>query len=94
MVKNYSAWPDKWPKHQYYPEKPIFSILEQTARRVPNRIALIFGGMEITYSELKILSERFASALVDMGVKKGDRVSIHLINCPQFAIAYYAVLKI
>ncbi|MBU3917639.1 AMP-binding protein, partial [bacterium] len=94
MAKNFSAWPAKWPRSQYYPEKPIFSILEQTAKRAPNRIALIFGGMEITYSELKTLAERFASALVDLGVKKGDRVSIHLINCPQFAIAYYAVMKI
>ncbi len=94
MVKNFNAWPEKWPKSQYYPEKPIYHILEQTAKRAPNRIALIFGGMEITYSELKTLADRFASALVDLGVQKGDRVSIHLINCPQFAIAYYAVLKI
>jgi len=50
--------------------------------------------MEITYAELKELSERFASALVDLGIQKGDRVSIHLINCPQFAIAYYGIMRI
>jgi long-chain acyl-CoA synthetase len=94
MPKNFNAWPKGFPRNQFYPGKPIFTILEQTAKRVPNRLALIFSGTEITYSELKELSERFASALVDLGVQKGDRVSIHLVNCPQFAIAYYGIMRI
>jgi long-chain acyl-CoA synthetase len=94
MAKNYKAWPNGFPHHQYYPGKPIFTILEQTAQRVPNRLALIFAGTEITYNELKTLSERFAAALADLGVQKGDRVSIHLVNCPQFAIAYYGIMRL
>ncbi|MCP4750585.1 MAG: long-chain fatty acid--CoA ligase [Proteobacteria bacterium] len=94
MSKNFKAWPEHWPKSQNYPGRPVYNILEQTANRVPYRIAIVFGGMELTFAELKHLADRFASALVDMGVKKGDRVSIHLINCPQFAIAYYGVQKI
>ena len=57
-------------------------------------MAIIFGGMELTYGELKQLSERFAAALDDMGVRKGDRVAIHLPNMPQFAIAYYGAVRI
>ena len=94
MPKNFNAWPKGFPRNQFYPGKPIFNILEQTTRRVPNRLALIFAGTEITYAELKELAERFASALVDLGVQKGDRVSIHLVNCPQFAIAYYGIMRI
>jgi long-chain acyl-CoA synthetase len=94
MGKNYKAWPQGFPKNQFYPQKPVFNILEQTARRVPNRLAIIFAGTEITYGELKELAERFASALVDLGVQQGDRVSIHLVNCPQFAIAYYGIMRI
>jgi long-chain acyl-CoA synthetase len=94
MSKNFNAWPKGFPRNQFYPGKPIFNILEQTAKRVPNRLALIFAGTEITYAELKELAERFASALVDLGVQKGDRVSIHLVNCPQFAIAYYGIMRI
>ena len=48
--------------------------------------------MEITYSELLTLCERFAAALAGLGVQKGYRVAIHLPNCSQFAIAYYATL--
>jgi long-chain acyl-CoA synthetase len=94
MSKNFNAWPKGFPRNQFYPGKPIFNILEQTAKRVPNRLAIIFAGTEITYAELKELAERFASALVDLGVQKGDRVSIHLVNCPQFAIAYYGIMRI
>lgn len=48
----------------------------------------------MTFGELKTLSDRFATALAAMGVQKGDRVAIHLPNCPQFAIAYYGALMI
>jgi len=94
MGKNFKAWPKHWPKTMDYPELPVYEFLDQTAARVPNRVGIIFGGMELTYQELKDLSDRFASALLDMGVQKGDRVAINLINCPQFAIAYYAILRI
>ena len=94
MAKNFKAWPKGWPKSLNYPEIPVYDILDQTAARVPNRVAIIFGGMELTYGELRTLSLRFASALADLGVKKGDRVAIHLVNCPQFAIAYYAALRV
>ena len=93
MAKNFNAWPDQWPKNLNYPEQPVYSFLDQTAARIPNRRAIIFGGMELTYSELKNLADRFANALISMGVKKGEKVAIHLPNCPQFAIAYYGALK-
>ncbi len=94
MEKNFKAWPKYWPRTMNYPEIPVYAFLDQTAKRVPNRIAIIFGGMDLTFGELKELSDRFASALVDMGVRRGDRVAIHLPNSPQFAIAYYGILKI
>jgi len=94
MGKNMKAWPQDWPVSQYYPELPVQAFLDQTAARVPNRLAVIFGGMELTYGELKTLADRFAAALLDLGVKKGDRAAVHLVNCPQFAIAYYGALKV
>ncbi len=93
MTKNFKSWPKDWPKTLAYPEIPVFAFLDQSADRVPNRIAIIFEGMELTYSELRELSNRFACALHAMGVGKGDRVAIHLPNCPQFVIAYYGILK-
>ena len=91
-MKNFKCWPKFNPRSLNYPEIPIFQILRSTAAKLPFRIAIIFDSLEITYSELLMLCERFANALAGLGVKKGDRVAIHLPNSPQFAIAYYATL--
>ncbi len=76
-----------------YPDKPLYWTLEEAARKYPHNTATIFMGAKLTYRELNDLADRFAAALADLGVKKGDRVSIHLPNCPQFVIAYYGALK-
>jgi long-chain acyl-CoA synthetase len=93
VEKNYKSWPEGVSKSLDYPEIPVFGILRSSARKWPWRNAIVFGGMEVTYQELDTLSDRFATALASMGVKKGDRVGIHLPNCVQFAIAYYGLLK-
>jgi non-ribosomal peptide synthetase component F len=83
MENNYSYWPKGVFKHPTYHEMPIYEGLRSSARQWPWRNAIIFGGMELTYAELDDLSDRFAAALADMGVRKGDRVAVHLPNCPQ-----------
>ncbi len=93
MEKNFKYWPEGVPRSLNYPRIPVFQFLKSSAAKAPERNAIIFGGMEMTYRELDVLSDRFATALTGMGVKKGDRVGIHLPNCPQFAIAYYGLLK-
>jgi long-chain acyl-CoA synthetase len=92
--KNFKAWPKGRPKSLHYPVMPIYQFLNSTAARFPDRVAMRFAGMELTYQEFLTLSHKFAHALRARGVKKGDRVAIHLPNCPQFAIAYYAIIKL
>ncbi len=96
----YAAKP--WLKH--YPEGvtdtvdvPAISVPElfdQVAEKYGNKTALIFYGKKISYAKLKELIDRFATALADLGVKKGDTVALYLLNCPQYVIAYFAALKI
>ncbi len=93
MEKNYRCWPKGVFKHLTYHEVPVFEGLRSSARQWPWRNAIIFGGMELTYAELDSLSDRFAAALADIGVRKGDRVAGQLPNCPQTAIAFYGLLK-
>lgn len=92
--KNYKAWPKGRPKSLSYPVIPVYQFLNSTSTRFPDRVAIRFGGMELTYQEFLTLSHKFANALRARGVKKGDRVAVHLPNCPQFAIAYYGLLKL
>ena len=82
------------PEHIDYPETVMPAVLAETARKYPNHTALIFNDAKIAFREYNEAVDRFAAALQGLGVKKGDRVAIHLLNCPQFPIAYYAVLRI
>ncbi len=76
-----------------YPKAPLFHFLEEAARKNPDRACTIFKGAVITYKEMNAITDRVAAALVDMGVKKGDRVGIFMPNTPQFVMVYYGILK-
>ena len=76
-----------------YPNAPLFHFLEEAARKYPDRACTIFKGAVISYREMNALSDHMAAALVEIGVKKGDRVGIFMPNTPQFVIAYFGILK-
>ena len=90
----YKLWPDVYPRSLTYYEGSICDFMEASARRFPERAALIFMGKPMRFRELHDQSLRLAAALADLGVKKGDRVALLMPNCPQFAVSYYATLKI
>jgi long-chain acyl-CoA synthetase len=81
------------PKTLQYPDVPLHEILRKTAREHPEKPAMVFHDEEISYAELDSLSDRLASALASLDVRKGDRVTVFLPNVPQFVIAYFGVLK-
>lgn len=60
----------------------------------PDRPAVIFEGKRLTYAELNERANRLAHALMNLGVKKGDRVAIMQVNCPQYLESYYATAKL
>ncbi len=80
--------------HLEYPEKSVFSILERTVKRYPQRVATYFNEAKMSYKELLINVNRLATALAALGVEKGDRVGILLPNCPQAVISFYAVMRL
>jgi long-chain acyl-CoA synthetase len=77
-----------------YPPQPIFRFLETAARRHPRQKAIVFYDRSMTYRELNDAVNRFANALISLGVKQGDRVALLLPNSPQTVIAYYGALKV
>lgn len=76
-----------------YPDTNMSEVLANTTRKHPDHTATIFKGARLTYGELNELVDKFAAGLQQLGVKKGDRVAVHLPNCPQFPISYYAILR-
>ncbi|WP_274620495.1 AMP-binding protein [Colwellia maritima] len=89
------AWPLNTPRLPEYPKgkKPLSDYLKQWAEEQPDKLALCFYGNDITYSELDILSTRFANVLISLSVKPGDRIAVYMPNCPQLHIAFYGILK-
>ena len=77
-----------------YPRVAAHELLDLPAGAYPDKAALIFFGSEMTFYELRQESRRFANALAGLGIQKGDRVGVHLPNCPQYMIAYFAILSI
>jgi long-chain acyl-CoA synthetase len=86
-----------------YPKVPLQQFLVDAAAKYPDKTAVIYGNVveplgnalmdtSMSYRRLLELTLQFSAALQQLGVQKGDRVAIHLPNCPQFIIAYYATL--
>src|SRR5512139_2157654 len=72
----------------------VRDYLEKQAKERPTKPAILFKEEKITFSDLNILSNRVANRLLNSGVKKGDRLVLLFQNCPEFCVAYFAVLKI
>jgi long-chain acyl-CoA synthetase len=87
-------WPKDVPKHIDYPDSTISQLLDEMARQRPDAVQFIFYGRKVTFAETAIQSKRVAKALVDFGVKKGDRVALMMPNCPQFAYVYFGINRL
>lgn len=65
-----------------------------TAKRCPDKEALVAGATRMTYAELDQVSNGFAAYLQELGVVRGDRVVLCLGNVPEMVVAFWATLKI
>ncbi|HUL37911.1 MAG TPA: long-chain-fatty-acid--CoA ligase [Thermodesulfobacteriota bacterium] len=72
----------------------VRDYLEKQAKEKPTKPAILFKEKRITFFDLNTLSNRVANRLLNLGVKKGDRIVLLLQNCPEFVVAYFAILKI
>jgi len=88
------------PKSITYPDWTLPDLLDATAREFPDKVALTFYAdpklppSRMTYRGFRDATLRFATALYQLGVRKGDRVAIMLPNCPQFPIVFYGLLRL
>jgi long-chain acyl-CoA synthetase len=71
-----------------------FTRFDRMSETYPKRTAIIYLGESFSYRRLRDLSERFAGALVDLGVRKGDRVMVYIANSVQWVVAFLGIQKI
>jgi len=92
--RHFAHWPPGVPKTLSIPRTSMVYNLEVSARRYPDKAAIIYYGAAISYAAL----EREVAALAGFlqqrcGVARGDRVLLYAQNSPQFVIGYYAILR-
>jgi long-chain acyl-CoA synthetase len=75
------------------PDISIVQAFDDAVAKWKDKTAMAFYGKKMNYTDLKNEVDRLATALCDLGVKKGDKVALYMLNCPQFIIAYFAALK-
>ena len=90
---HHKFWPKRLPHALTPPATSLWDNLEISARRYPDKPALVFFGRVVSYSELRLKAERLAAQLHALGVNKGDRVMLDMQNCPQLVIAHFAILR-
>jgi fatty-acyl-CoA synthase len=95
VESHFEFWPARVPRSLPLPETSVFDNLEVSARRYPEKAAIVYYGTEISYRRLLDEAERLAGYLQqELDVKKGDRVVLYAQNSPQFAVAFYAILRL
>ena len=72
----------------------VGKVLRETAARLPNKKAVIFGNKSFTFSELDQGADRIANFLSRRGIKKSDRVAIVFPNIPEFVIVYFGIIRL
>jgi long-chain acyl-CoA synthetase len=87
-----SQYPDEIPATLHYERKNLAQLFEEAVQKDPKKNAIYFLGKKMTFSQLHQDSLKLSSYLIELGLKKGDRVAIMLPNCPQAVISFYAVL--
>jgi long-chain acyl-CoA synthetase len=81
------------PAHLDYPPVPVFHFLDEATQRCPERACLVFKDKTWTYREVSVLTDFLADQLHMLGIGKGIRVGLFLPNCPEFVLAFFAILK-
>ena len=77
-----------------YPRKTMYQMVTQTARKYPQNIAYSFMGKQTTFAEFSQRIDAAAKGLYEMGIRKGDRVTICMANTPQAVDCFYALNRI
>lgn len=87
-------YPEGVPADINIPERSLPEVFDEIARKYSNNTAVIYYGNKISYGKLREYVDGFAASLSELGIKKGDKIALYLLNTPQYIIAYFGALKL
>ena len=82
------------PAQLHYPDKTMYQLVADAATKYPRGVAYVFQGKKTTYSAFMQRIDDAARGLYRSGIRKGDRVTICMPNCPQALDCFYALNRI
>ena len=71
----------------------LASIISHHARLAPQKEAIVWNDVRLTYGQLDAMSNKVANALSEMGIGHGDKVALNCPNLPFFPVIYYGIMK-
>jgi fatty-acyl-CoA synthase len=93
-AQHFQFWPEHTPHHLDAPATNVFYNAEVSARRYPNKPALVYYDTQISFAQVFDEAQRVAGYLEQhCAVRSGDRVVLFMQNSPQFVIGYYGILR-
>ena len=94
LSAHFAHWPAGLPRHLTVPRTNLYFNVEVSARRYPEKPFIVFCGNALTFAEFHHQAERVAGFLQqDCGVQAGDRVLLLMQNSPQWALAFFGILR-
>lgn len=88
------CYPEGVPEEVHVQPKSVNAVFDEATESWKHKTALFFYGRKITYGELRDKVDRLAAAFSGLGIKKGDRVALLLLNSPEYVMAFFAALKV
>jgi fatty-acyl-CoA synthase len=90
---HFKHWPKRLPRELVVPETSLWVNLDVAARRYPDKALYRFFGRDLGFAQAREQADAVAGWLQSVGVQAGDRVLLYMQNCPQYAVAYYGILR-
>jgi long-chain acyl-CoA synthetase len=87
-------WPEGVPLNTNFEERTVNELLDEQVDKYKDQKFIWFLDAWITYKQFQDYVKSFATALVNLGIKKRDVIGIFLPNCPQYIVAYFAITRI
>ncbi|MFX1325660.1 MAG: AMP-binding protein, partial [Promethearchaeota archaeon] len=87
-------WPEGVPYNTRFEEKSLNQLLDEQVDKYGDRHFIWFQDTWVSYKEFQGYVKALANALSNLGIKKGDVVALHLPNCIQYVVSYYAITRI
>ena len=71
----------------------LATLLEESARQYPDKMAVVFDQIRLTYAQVNAMANQLANGLVKAGIRRGDKICVCCPNLPYFPVIVFGILK-